>query len=405
MIYIIAIGAFQSLLLFLLMYNNKHRKPFDFLVKLLLLFVFVHLGIKFIIYAAPTGFFQKGFVTFIDLAYGPLLWMISLKLKNDQYRPAKHWFLYLPAMIATVFFVIISLVSLIYGQPPIGLMEMYNGSATGLVLPFLFIFSLLTFKNSKSIPDFWITERVLIRNISILFLFTSTVFISMFFSNLIFNKVLLDESIGRMIFYSNLLLVCIMILRYFMVSQMERSGLGNNNVLVNNVEIGYPSQEIMDGLDNLKSSIENELMVKKLEQNHHHQKIIVEKLDKMMQEKKIYLDPELNLVSLADITQISRHHISEALNQYLGKTYYAYINEYRIKEVLFLLDKCKKQGIKPNILSIAFEMGFNSKSTFHLYFKKITGSTPSEYNNQQTKLQENDNFSSENKAFLNFGMN
>jgi AraC-like DNA-binding protein len=48
-------------------------------------------------------------------------------------------------------------------------------------------------------------------------------------------------------------------------------------------------------------------------------------------------------------------------------------------EVLFLLDKCKQQGITPGILSLAFEAGFNSKSSFNQYFKKTTGLTPSEY--------------------------
>ncbi len=405
MIYIIAIGSFQSLLLLLLMYNNKHKKPFDFFVKLLLLFVFVHLGIKFVIYAMPTGLFQKGFVTFIDLAYGPLLWMISLKLKNDAYRPAKHWYLYLPAMIATIFFVGITIFSLLNRYPPIELIEIYNNIATVLVLPLLFLFSILSLKNSGDIQDFWATERKLIRNISIIFLITSVIFIGTFFSNLLFQKVLLDDSIGRIIFYSDLVLVCIMILRYLMISQMEKSGIGNNADSIENLADELKTQEIDDQLENLVPLLDKELIAQKLEQNGHHQKSILEKLEKMMLEKKIYLDPELNLVSLAEMTHISRHHISEALNQHLGKTYYAYINEYRIKEVLILLDKCKKQGIKPNILSIAFEMGFNSKSTFHLYFKKITGSTPSAYIKHQTENTENGSFSTENKTFLNLGMN
>jgi AraC-like DNA-binding protein len=43
------------------------------------------------------------------------------------------------------------------------------------------------------------------------------------------------------------------------------------------------------------------------------------------------------------------------------------------------MDKCRRQGIAPSILSLAYEAGFNSKSTFNHYFKQIIGLTPSEY--------------------------
>jgi AraC-like DNA-binding protein len=148
-----------------------------------------------------------------------------------------------------------------------------------------------------------------------------------------------------------------------------------------------------------------EPLSKRLQPNNSQQRLLMEKLDQWMQDKKIYKDPELNLDTLSEMTKISRHQISETLNQYLGKTYYAYINEYRIKEVIILLDKCKKQGIKPNILSIAFEMGFNSKSSFHLYFKKITGTTPSEYIKNNVIPIEKDAFGTEHTGFLNLNMN
>jgi AraC-like DNA-binding protein len=35
--------------------------------------------------------------------------------------------------------------------------------------------------------------------------------------------------------------------------------------------------------------------------------------------------------------------------------------------------------LQVNILSLAFDCGFNSRSSFNSYFKKITGHTPSAY--------------------------
>lgn len=403
MIYIIAIGTFQSLLLLLLMYNSKHRKPFDVLIKLLLLFVFFHLGTKFIIYAIPTGLFQKGFVTFIDLAYGPLLWMITQKLKHDTYRPAKHWFLYLPTLVAACFFIGITLNRILSGTMPLKIFEIYNAIATIVVLPFLLIFSIISLWESKQIPDFWITERKLVKRISILFLLTSAVFIFLMFPGYLFNLSLMPTFVGRMIFYSVLVIICILIFQYLLVSQAERAG--NMNLFSEKAFQEQEPKPLFLNKQNTNSVIEIETLAKPTPSNTKHQQLIMEKLDQWMQDKKIYKDPELNLDTLSEMTKISRHQISETLNHYLGKSYYAYINEYRIKEVIILLDKCKKQGIKPNILTIAFEMGFNSKSSFHLYFKKITGTTPSEYIKNKVISLEKEAFDPKITGYLNLNMN
>ncbi len=107
--------------------------------------------------------------------------------------------------------------------------------------------------------------------------------------------------------------------------------------------------------------------------------MVINQLNLLMEKKKTYLDPELSLDKLSALAQISRNTISETLNQYMGKSFYQFVNEFRVKEIISMLDKCKRQGIAPSVLSLAFEAGFNSKSSFNLYFKKVTGYTPSEY--------------------------
>jgi methylphosphotriester-DNA--protein-cysteine methyltransferase len=109
------------------------------------------------------------------------------------------------------------------------------------------------------------------------------------------------------------------------------------------------------------------------------QAAIASKLLKKMQDDKMYTDPDLTLEKLAKALSIPRHHVSETLNQYLKKSFYQCVNEFRVEEVIRLLSKCKQQGINPGILSMAYEAGFQSKTTFNQYFKKRTGITPSEY--------------------------
>lgn len=98
---------------------------------------------------------------------------------------------------------------------------------------------------------------------------------------------------------------------------------------------------------------------------------------RIMDTEKPYLNEKLSIQDLSDILKISRHYLTQVINEKLHKNFYTFINEYRLKEVKkrMLSDKYKNY----TILSIAFESGFNSKSTFNTLFKNYTGMTPSEY--------------------------
>jgi AraC-like DNA-binding protein len=100
-----------------------------------------------------------------------------------------------------------------------------------------------------------------------------------------------------------------------------------------------------------------------------------EKLNHLMEEKKFYRNDEISLGELSQELNISQHQLSEFLNQHLGKNFFAYLNSYRIKEAKEL---CKNAPEK-TILSIAYEVGFPSKSTFYDAFKRETGMSPTEY--------------------------
>lgn len=104
---------------------------------------------------------------------------------------------------------------------------------------------------------------------------------------------------------------------------------------------------------------------------------IAQKLLDFMKENKPYLDEELSLQKLSLLMQISTHQLSQVINQNLNTNFYKFVNSYRIEEVK---SKLKNPDFsKYSILGIAFECGFNSKSTFNKIFKEETGKTPSEY--------------------------
>ena len=101
------------------------------------------------------------------------------------------------------------------------------------------------------------------------------------------------------------------------------------------------------------------------------------RLEALLREGKLFLDPELTLENLATEAGLSRHETSAALNQGLGVSFYDLVNTCRIEEFKRLAGDPARSEEK--ILSLAFEAGFNSKPTFNLVFKKLMGVTPSQF--------------------------
>lgn len=96
-----------------------------------------------------------------------------------------------------------------------------------------------------------------------------------------------------------------------------------------------------------------------------------------MDKEKPYLDRNLTIYDLSRQTGISRHHITQVLNDLHGRNFFTFINEYRVNEVI---TRMKDPAFKNyTILAIAYDSGFNSKSTFNTIFKNLTHHTPSQY--------------------------
>jgi AraC-like DNA-binding protein len=108
------------------------------------------------------------------------------------------------------------------------------------------------------------------------------------------------------------------------------------------------------------------------------------KLISYMEEKKPYLDRNLSIQNLSDATGISRHHITQVLNEKHKKNFFTFINEYRVGEVIGRFKDPKNNNF--TILAIAYDAGFNSKTTFNSIFKSQTGMTPSEFREKSTGI-------------------
>jgi AraC-like DNA-binding protein len=94
----------------------------------------------------------------------------------------------------------------------------------------------------------------------------------------------------------------------------------------------------------------------------------------------------LNIHDLSSMTGIQRHNITQILNEYHKRNFFTFINEYRVKEVIERFSDTKYNHY--TILAIAFDAGFNSKTTFNSIFKNLTGLTPSKFREKSTGISD-----------------
>lgn len=107
---------------------------------------------------------------------------------------------------------------------------------------------------------------------------------------------------------------------------------------------------------------------------------LVRQLQAYLDDEKPFLDPELSASTLASQVGLTRHQLSSAIARIEPEGFYTLVNRLRIEEVQALI------RVRPDqhLIQIAYACGFNSKSTFNLAFKKITGRTPSQFRAEAT---------------------
>ena len=101
---------------------------------------------------------------------------------------------------------------------------------------------------------------------------------------------------------------------------------------------------------------------------------IEKKLRLAMGQQRLYRDPGLSLWKLSQHTGASPNYISQTLNEVIGQNFFDFVNTYRIDEA-----KAQLENADETIINIAYDVGFNSRSSFYTAFKKEVGKTPSSY--------------------------
>ena len=101
---------------------------------------------------------------------------------------------------------------------------------------------------------------------------------------------------------------------------------------------------------------------------------IFDKVRKVVADEKGYKNPKLTLRLLSEELKLSPQVLSMVINRESKSNFNSFINRYRIKEAIKMFET--EQYDHYTIASIAFEVGFNSITSFNYAFKKQTGKTP-----------------------------
>ena len=156
-------------------------------------------------------------------------------------------------------------------------------------------------------------------------------------------------------------LVCILFVAYFFIGQKEI----------------YPYQESeLKSISEIINQKPKDVSIKQRFSENTLMQLKVRLID-LMENERVFLDNELGLPELAQEMNISSHDLSYLLNEGFGVNFFQFINSYRVEEAKQLMLSEKYRHL--NILGIAYNAGFNSKTTFNTAFKKETGLSPSQF--------------------------
>jgi steroid delta-isomerase-like uncharacterized protein len=97
----------------------------------------------------------------------------------------------------------------------------------------------------------------------------------------------------------------------------------------------------------------------------------------VMRQERLFLDPDLTLAQLADHLGVSTNHLSQVINSQCEQSFWELLTRYRVEEAKRMLrDAGPGQA---EVLQVAMDAGFRSKSSFYTAFKRYTQMTPRAY--------------------------
>lgn len=103
------------------------------------------------------------------------------------------------------------------------------------------------------------------------------------------------------------------------------------------------------------------------------------RVEKLMKEKRLYLNGDLCLNDVSKLVYRDRTYVSKTINKMSSKNFRTYVNGYRVQYAVDLMKRDSRMRFK----EVANMSGFNSLPTFNSSFKEVMRMCPSQYMRNQ----------------------
>ncbi len=370
---ILYIGISQSLFTFFMLRTKEKKQLYDKYLANWMFCIAAQMGILLI----RKNFGIIPYIPVIPFLFGPFMYLYVTTLITEKQRSEKVHLLH---FIPFILFLIISIIfknDTIFGvqyffqEENVALRVFIGASLVISIVTYSIIVFIKIKIHEKNLKNFfsYTSEKISLNWLKIIVACFSISFIAVFIIGsfrVLYKLPVNFENYGTLKITYIGLTIFTFIFSYFGIKQpiifgdnIKNKIFDNNKIKDNSTEITSPDKYKRSGL-------------KDKDAERYFKDLL-----RIMDTEKPYLNEKLSIQDLSDILGISRHYLTQVINEKLHKNFYTFTNEYRLKEVKkrMLSDKYKNY----TILSIALESGFNSKSTFNTLFKNYTGMTPSEY--------------------------
>jgi len=129
--------------------------------------------------------------------------------------------------------------------------------------------------------------------------------------------------------------------------------------------------------ENVPDQMKSKQKYEKSGLQEEEKKLILQQIQRLMEDEKDFKNPLVSLPLISKKLNTPVHHISQVINEKLGKSFFEMIAFYRIEEAKRLLQDHSRGQL--TVEDVADEVGYNSKSAFNRSFKNLTGMTPSAF--------------------------
>ena len=363
---IYTIGISISFFLSFILLTKKKVNLSDKILATWLFFIALHLS--FYVIALTNHFLKFPFILGLDkpisISHGAFIYLYTLSLTSPYKLNWKNFIHFIPAFLSLL---ILTPVLILSSEEKI-LVYQNNGAPYTNLFYILFIativfgifYSILSFRrlqiHKKNLANnFSYTEKINLKWLLYLIIGISFVWLIVIFGN---DELIFTAAVAYVLYIG-----------YFGIKQV---GIFTNPSLVvdykeeNSIEIDTNSIPVDE-----KPKYENSMI------NIEQLKEIHIQLEQLMNTKKVYLTAELTLSMLAEMLDIHPNLLSEVINRIEKKNFFDYINTLRVEEFKSRIHLAKNQNF--TLLALAFDCGFNSKTSFNRNFKSITGKSPTEY--------------------------